>query len=506
MTDRPRRPKPALGRDAARWQEPSAGPGRPTDRGAGVATEPRGADRTYRVKDAYRPRSAQHREIDVPDVYDHSGRLLFTIVFWCALATSVELWWLNTPTGSIRSVADILVAGGRLTGLVGGFLLLTQVLLMSRVRWLERWIGAHSLLIWHRELGGALLFMILGHVALIVVGYSRIAAQPLLPTAWSMITTYEDMVSATLATGILIGISLLAIRSVRRRLPYEFWYFLHLTSYLILLLGYGHQFATGRELSRGGFGTWYWAGLYAFVVLCLIWGRIVAPAWFNLRHRLRVARVTAEGPDMISVYISGRRLDGLDARAGQYFRWRFLTLGCWWQAHPFSLSAAPNEHFLRLTIKVVGDHTERLRGLRPGVRIFAEGPSGVFTAERRRRPRALLIAGGSGIAPIRALLEELPAQTVVIYRARNEDELLFREELDWLAREREAQVWYVLGSRDDAGPRYLFTPKGMRELVDDIRHRDVFLCGPSGLVNTSVRTLRRLRVPRRQIHLDPFEF
>jgi ferredoxin-NADP reductase len=209
---------------------------------------------------------------------------------------------------------------------------------------------------------------------------------------------------------------------------------------------------------------------------------------------------------MVSIYIGGRRLDRLHARAGQYFRWRFLTSGCWWQAHPFSLSAAPNERWLRLTVKVVGDHTEKLPYLRAGTRVFAEGPSGVFTADRRIRPRALLIAGGSGIAPIRALLEDLPRGTVVIYRARSADELVFRQELNWLADVRQAQVWYVLGSREDPAPRQLFTPKGMRELVPDIRRRDVFLCGPAGLVDTSVATLRRLRVPRRQIHLDPFEF
>jgi ferredoxin-NADP reductase len=130
----------------------------------------------------------------------------------------------------------------------------------------------------------------------------------------------------------------------------------------------------------------------------------------------------------------------------------------------------------------------------------------VFTADRRIRPRALLIAGGSGIAPIRALLEELPEGTVVIYRARGEDELVFREELEWLAQERGARVWYVLGGRDDPWPRRVFTQRGMRQLVPDVRRRDVYLCGPEGMVSTSVRTLRRMRVPRRQIHLDPFEF
>ena len=69
-----------------------------------------------------------------------------------------------------------------------------------------------------------------------------------------------------------------------------------------------------------------------------------------------------------------------------------------------------------------------------------------------------------------------------------------------------ARVWFVLGNRDDPWPKRVFTQRGMRELVPDVRRRDVYLCGPEGMVSTSVRALRRLRVPRRQIHLDPFEF
>jgi len=450
--------------------------------------------------------AARHRETAEVEPYDRGGRLFFHIVFWAALATTVELWWLNTPKGSITTTADILIAAGRLTGLVGGYLLLAQVLLMSRVRWLERWIGAHSLLIWHRELGAFLLLAILAHAALIAVGYAELTNAPLVDGTWTLVHTYEDMLSAVGATAILVGIALLAIRGIRRRMNYELWYYLHLSTYLVLLFSYGHQFATGQEFVRPGFGRYFWAGLYIFVIWSVLWGRIIAPLRFNLRHRLRVEDVVPEGADMVSIYISGERLDELDARAGQYFRWRFLTRGCWWQAHPFSLSAAPNSQWLRLTVKIVGDHTESLQYLEPGTRIFAEGPSGVFTADRAIRPRALLIAGGSGIAPIRALLEDLPEHTVVIYRARTEEELLFRDELDWLARAREAQVWYVIGSRDDPAPRHLFTAKGMRELVPDIRRRDIYLCGPPGLVEVSLRTLRKLRVPRRQIHLDPFEF
>jgi ferredoxin-NADP reductase len=138
--------------------------------------------------------------------------------------------------------------------------------------------------------------------------------------------------------------------------------------------------------------------------------------------------------------------------------------------------------------------------------VFAEGPFGAFTVERRRRSGALLIAGGIGIAPIRALLEELPAGTDLLYRASTEDDVVFRDELDALARTRGARVTYVLGGRGEPGPRRVFSPAGLRELVPDVRVRDVYLCGPRGLTDTARRTLRQLGVPRGQIHLDPFEF
>ena len=97
--------------------------------------------------------------------------------------------------------------------------------------------------------------------------------------------------------------------------------------------------------------------------------------------------MVAEGADMFSIYIDGRRLAELDAQAGQFFRWRFLTRGGWWQAHPFSLSAAPNGRWLRLTVKAVGGHTARLRRDAAGHAGLREGPFGAS-------PRSAVPAGG----------------------------------------------------------------------------------------------------------------
>ena len=261
---------------------------------------------------------------------------------------------------------------------------------------------------WHRYLGVSVLVLILAHVTLIVSGYARQAETPVGTQAWSMFTTMSGTFAAA---GILVGIALLAIRWIRRRLPYELWHLLHLATYLILFLAYAHQLALGTDLqSPAAHG--FWLGLYALAVACVVWGRLIAPARLNLRHRLRVAAVVPESADTVSIYLEGRYLSRLPAQPGQFLRWRFLTAGRWWQSHPFSLSKAPNRHWLRLTVHAAGTHTRKLRKLRPGTRVTVQGPFGGFTAERRTRERALFIAGGSGIAPIRALLDQIPRGSV----------------------------------------------------------------------------------------------
>ncbi|MFE0593383.1 ferric reductase-like transmembrane domain-containing protein [Micromonospora echinospora] len=441
----------------------------------------------------------------VPPRRGPAGRRVVLAVLWAGLLLAVLPWWWQTPDDSLRTTTATLTAAGRITGLVAGYLLLVQVLLMSRLPVLERRLGGEQIARWHRDIGVTLLVAVLAHVSLTLTGYARLQKQSVLAEAGVLLRDYEDMPGAFAAAGILTLLGFTGIRAVRTALPYELWHHLHLSSYLVLLLGFGHQFAHGQQLFRPGPVRAGWIVAYLLVAAALLWGRVVAPLRFNLRHGLRVADVVAENPDTISVYLTGRRLNLLDLRGGQFLRWRFLTAGRWWQAHPFSPSAAGNGRWVRLTVKVVGRHTAGLRDLTPGTRVWAEGPSGVFTAAHRTRDRALLIAGGSGITPIRALLEELPPNAALIYRARTPDDVLLHRELDWLAEAHGTDVWYVIGSRDDPGPRRLMSPQGLRQLVPDLAERDVWLCGPPGLVTSTVRALRRAGVPRRQIHLATFE-
>jgi ferredoxin-NADP reductase len=249
----------------------------------------------------------------------------------------------------------------------------------------------------------------------------------------------------------------------------------------------------------------YWAALHIAVIVALLWGRVAVPLLINMYHRLRVAEVVDEGGGTVSIYLSGNRLHQLGARSGQYLRWRFLQAGFISQAHPFSLSAPPNEHWLRITVKAVGSYTSRLKTLRPETRVWISAPEGEHTTAVRTTTKAVLISAGSGIAPARAMLPDLPAGTVLIYRASSPADLALRAELEEVARVRGAKLHFVTGSRNDPGPRRMLTSWGLAELAPDIVNSDIYLCGPPKFAKAVLAALVPLHVPRRQIHVSAFE-
>jgi predicted ferric reductase len=417
------------------------------------------------------------------------------------------LWWADTPTGSLHSNAARLIAAGDLTGLLGTYLVLVEIVLMARIPWLEHLLGMDRLAIWHRRNGQYLISLLVAHAALSIWGYGLSDHVNPLRETKTVVLTYPDMLAATVGLALLVGVGVASARAARRRLTYQTWYFIHLYTYLAIALSFAHQFATGTDFATHLGNRVVWAALYVITFGLLLVYRVGAPIRLLIVHRLRVAGVVREGPQAVSVYLTGRRLEGLRAEAGQFFVWRFLTADGWWQAHPFSLSAPPNRDWLRITTKEAGDHTSSLARLRPGTRVIAEGPYGAFTSRRRSARRVLLIAGGIGITPLRALLETLPAgpgDLTLLYRASAPEDLVFQEELERLARARSIGVHYLLGPRtqqpDPLGPRRIVG------LVKDVTARDVYICGPPGMVAATRASLRSLHVPAGRIHTEEFEY
>jgi predicted ferric reductase len=401
-----------------------------------------------------------------------------------------------------------------LTGLVAADLMLFQVLLMARVPWVERTWGQDTLVRWHRLVGFTSFNLMLAHIVLVVLGYSASDGKGIVPETVDLVTTYPGMLLAVAAAGLFVTVVVTSLRMARRRLRYESWHLLHLYAYLGVGLAIPHQVWTGTDFIGTPVARIYWWTTYIVCAGAVVLFRVGIPVWRNLRHRLVVSHVVVEGPGVVSVHLTGHRLDRLPVRAGQFFVWRFLDGPGWTRGNPYSLSAAPDGRSLRITAKDAGDGSARLAKLTPGTRALIEGPYGGLTGARRRRHRVLLIAAGIGITPLRALLDEPDynrGDAVLLYRARSQDELVFRSELEELAASRGVRVEYLIGPR--APGRWL--PKGapevsdatlLRRLIPDVASYDVFLCGPTPWMSTVQASVQLAGVPADQVHLERFDW
>jgi predicted ferric reductase len=438
-----------------------------------------------------------------------SRRVAAGSLIWAVLLgnAAVIVWlWIHGGNLTTRSSGDVLTSIARITGLLAAYLALVQVVLLARLPVLERLVGFDRLSVWHRWNGHACIDLVIAHVVFSVWGYARLDKLSLPAEISTMLGggIYPGMITATIGTVLLLAVVATSVVIVRRRLPYQWWYAVHLLAYAGIALGWFHQIPTGNELVLSTAAADYWRGLYVATVAVLVVFRVFMPAVAALRHRLRVADVVEEGPGVVSLRIEGRRLERLQARAGQFFIWRFLVPGLWWSAHPFSLSQAPDGRSLRITVKALGDHTSRLARVPVGTRVLAEGPFGIFTGVVRRRAKVLLIAGGIGITPVRALVEEMAGDVVVLYRAVAESDLVFRDELDALAGSRGFGLQYVVGDHATEEGARLLTAEHLRELVPDIEERDVYVCGPPAMTEIAVREVRGAGVARRLIHSERF--
>ncbi|WP_327699433.1 ferredoxin reductase family protein [Streptomyces sp. NBC_00459] len=396
--------------------------------------------------------------------------------------------------------SNALIVMGRLAGLYGALVMAFQLVLVARLPWLDHRIGMDRLTSWHRWVGFGLLWTLMSHAVFITFGYAEGTSMGPVDELVELAETTEGVLRAIVALVLIMVIGAVSARYARRRLAYETWHFIHLYTYVAVVLAFTHQVGVGTTFTSSSAATTYWWALWSVALGSVFLGRVVLPLRKNLRHQLRVSAVVPEADNVVSIYMTGRDLDKLPARAGQFFLWRFLTKDRWWQANPFSLSAAPDGRSLRLTAKVAGDGTAALKHIPVGTRVFAEGPYGAFTAMHRTRPEAVLIAGGVGVTPIRALLEEIQGHAVVIYRvARDQDAVLY-EELRDLAHAKGAELHLVSGP---VAPDKL-APAELAELVPDIADRDVFLCGPPPMMNAVLRSLRDLGVPKSQTHFERF--
>lgn len=430
---------------------------------------------------------------------------------WGVVLLTVALWVHGGGVGEL--LTDPTTSLGRLTGLLAAALMLVQVVLLARVPWVEQAWGQDELARWHRWVGFSSFWLMVAHLVLICVGYAGGWGG-----AWStfldLVLHEQGMLLALAGTACLVMVVVTSVRAARRRLRYESWHLLHLYAYLGVALALPHQLWTGSDLVATPLAATFWWVLYALALTSVLVFRLGLPAWRSLRSRLRVLEVRPAGPGATSVTVGGEGVRHLPVRAGQFFVWRFVDGPGWTRGHPYSLSAAPTGGTLRFTAAHVGDGSTATATLRPGTRVLVEGPYGRLHQGVRTRRKVLLLGSGIGIAPLRALLEDLdqaPGDVTVIHRVRDLRAAVLREEMTEIARARGARYLLLDGPRAadgrlaPASHAHLGDHELLARIVPDVADHEVYLCGSPGFLRAARTALLSLGVPAARLHAERFD-
>jgi predicted ferric reductase len=416
-------------------------------------------------------------------------------------AMTLLLWGRNGGASELLSGGTAaLLSAGRLTGLLAALAALAGVFLVARPRHLERAVGLDGMLVLHRLTGITTVALVVVHAVADTLGWGLAAGVNPLAELVTMLRSERWMVAALVGSLLMLTVGITSWRAIKRRMSYEAWYFLHLTGYLAVLLAFGHQVTMGSDIATGA-GLWWWMLLFIASAATIAWCRCADLV--RALHRGPVSIVASRRltSDVTEITVSGRGLSPAGVTPGQFFGLRLLGPDTWWQVHPYSVVAC-GEAGLRFAVKALGDGSSALAEAPVGSRLFLEGPYGVFTADAARDRRVVLIAGGIGVAPIRALLQECTPeqQPVVIVRATDRTTIPYLAELEELAAKRGGTCHVLAGPRRNFAGGQPFRPDVLTAAVPDIGERHVFVCGPTSLEEAVVRSLRTLGLPSGHVH------
>lgn len=475
------------------------------------------ATATLPVTEALDPRIPLVRRADSRRQRRELWQISAVAIVWGTSLAIVAIWLVGGGAQALLGPApDALNSLGRLAGLVAANLMLYQVLLMARVPVFERGFGRAGITRLHRVAGFWSFWLMLLHIALLVVGYALGASVSPIGQLLEFVVAYPWMWLAAIGTLLLILVVVTSIRAARRRGSYERWYLTHLLAYVGVFAAVPHMLANGVDFTSSAAAAVYWWALWMATVAAVLVFRVAAPVVRSAQHRLRVVAVEPDGVGGVAVRMRGRHLHRLRAEAGQFFHWRFLHGREVFEAHPYSLAAAPRGDEFTIAVKVVGDGTARVASLPVGTRVAFEGPFGTMTGAARQGHTLLMFGAGAGVAPLVALLEAEPyaaGDAVLVTRDHSPAGRMRASQIGGLIAARGVRHFTLDGPRARRGSSWLPTgyenwdgAAAIRALAQSISldEVDVFLCGPDPWMRALERDLTRAGIARGRIHSESF--
>lgn len=400
-----------------------------------------------------------------------------------------------------------MVLAGKMCAAAAGTLLLLQLLLAARLKWLDRIYGLNKLFGVHRVCGVCAVVLASFH-PMLVFAPKTVSAGPMNLALWPVFLGAILLVS-------LWAIASVAIWRVFLNLAFDRWWLAHRLGVFtaVLLLAF-HGLNVSEDFHKGWPRYAFFAalGLYAVV---LVWVKLVKPVILK-KGVFRVTNVSLVGKDAYGIELTPEAGHVFPYAPGQFAFLRFNSRGVSREEHPFTISSSPtrNKHF-RFAIRCSGDYTSEIGHLKKGDSATVDGPYGLFTHlafAPHPKGEIIMIAGGVGVTPMLSMLRYMvdmndERKVTLVWSNRTAEDIVFQSEFGELeTRLKGLKIHHVYTRDPDREPESgrLDESKLRTLLAECSRKATVFVCGPPKMMKSVHAMLRRIGFPKRAIKTERF--
>ncbi|MBN1904582.1 MAG: ferric reductase-like transmembrane domain-containing protein [Deltaproteobacteria bacterium] len=389
---------------------------------------------------------------------------------------------LRYQLGTARSM----LLTGHIMGTAAGLLLLVQMILVCRSRFLDRVFAINRLLLFHRINAIIILVLAVAHMLLIL---NTLGSQ-ILSFEFSQWPEYTGLILLVMVAGIVFsGLSrgLIGIK-------FQFWISLHrvFTPVAILLLCI-HLYCVSNTFRYDS----AYILIICFFAACLL-------AYFILRLKklsvfrpaFRVGKIFEAGKNIYSLELAPEKDKAVVYAPGQFAFLKIRSSAISPEEHPFTISSSPTRQpLLQFTIKDSGDWTNRVKEIKAGDKACIHGPFGIFGhINFESRDEIIMIAGGIGITPILSILRYLHdiksgRKITLLWSNRTQKEVVYADELNNIEKSMTGlSIKYAFTREEGQNKnRARLNRDGLEMLLSGCsRGSIILLCGPPAMM-TQVR-------------------
>jgi predicted ferric reductase len=442
-----------------------------------------------------------------PIRYLSAACLILFIVFLIVGALAIPFLYESSSMWYKFGIAKTSLRIGKMLGLVAGLLILLQLPLAGRIKWLDRIFSLPGLIRQHRRHAWVIVLMALGHPACILLSEDMLLI-PLEVRYW------PEWLGLVLLGLIMIQMIGSQWRQALR-IPFHVWLPLHrIAGMMIPALVIVHVLYVSESFTTPGVPRS--AVFIAAVIFFMIW-MWMRTGWLRAGRRpYVVSRVEPAGTDCTSVFLTPVSRIHFSYMPGQFAIVSFRSKRISAEPHAFSLCSTPSQgETLQFTILRCGDWTRKVTQLQPLDKTLIQGPFGrfghLFTTAGRE---LIMIAGGIGITPMLSMLRFMAdhgdeRSITLIWSNRSERGLIFADELDAMSAKLTGFRFILIFTRkrDRRELSGRLNQSMLKDLLRDCSpEAAVFVCGPPAMMRQVITDLKALGFPAGSIFTENFDF